>query len=95
MDEHRESIAYLCDGTACTGADCYILGGMCRHTFNPEHAKNGPFDPDRFRHIVDTYYLSSAIDRAYRDQDLVADDSYPSVTVEYWIEMEDENEPRD
>lgn len=89
MDECR--IAYLCDGTACTGADCYILGGVCKHTFNPDHAKNGPFDPARFHHIVDTYFASSAIDHTCADQDFLADDSYASTTIEYWIEMEDEN----
>lgn len=82
MDEHRESIAYLCDGTACTGADCYILGGVCKHTFNPEHAKNGPFDPNRFHHMIVPND---------RDRDLLRDDSAASVSFEYWIEMEDEN----
>ena len=93
MDERR--IAYLCDGKACSSVDCYAIGGACKHTFDPAHAKNGPFDPDRFHHMIETYYLGDVIVPDERDRDLLCDDSTASVSFEYWIEMEDENEPRD
>jgi hypothetical protein len=77
MDEHQ--IAYLCDGKACNMVDCYVFGGQCRHTFNPEHAKNGPFDESRFKCL------------SWHD----LNGNGEVIKYEFWVEQEDENEPRD